>query len=669
MVVSYWRYCDLFRDITTHSTGPISFRLTFVGPILSTVADHTQKTLERLHGEAERFAIHFEGRRLVANSAADIVDSALKLTRASEDETIVVKWKFQFHKLLTLTGAIEKVLSKLKELKPEIMIIVEQDASHNGQNLLDWFSKSFQYYSIVFDSLEKDNLDFSFGGVRRKVLWEMYFRRQICKLVAPGGTDHIERHETFAHWQDRLRLFGFRHYRFKPKSFNNFCREQMPEYSWEEKDRHPVLTRKRIPLLFSSAWKPDPAQLNSGSDMELFTENYSNFHENQPDDPRIMTEEITWSEKCFSINQIAASAEIYDILEYTCNVHNLPLALTWISDRRDYIIVNSKRKLRIVESACYLNDVTMEGFMEACGKHHLEEGQGAAGKALQSNGMHFNPVVSELSVDDYPFVYDTWDFGLHAAVSFRLENIHMSRVDYVLEFFLPAETKEVSEHKLLIDGISSILHENCRNSWVISGMESSDEVNMDSIVGSEGAIPVRSPPASLDNGSFNENGTIIASDAVNAADHGIQSAAQAHEQDVGEQNSRFEAASNGITQLSENFISQIMIEDLETNDAEPVGFSDSNFSINSSEFGKAYNIVPTAPCLDIEEVGGDSSHLTARTGKKRRRTSEVWNYFEEVRENGEVWAICKSCSTRYRGESTRGTTNLRKHLKSCAGKK
>ncbi|KAJ6377725.1 hypothetical protein OIU78_028035 [Salix suchowensis] len=111
MVVSFWRYCDLFRDITTQSTGPISFRLTFVGPILSTVADHTQNTLERLHGEAERFAIYFDQvRRLVANSAADIVDSVLKLTRASEDETIVVKWKFQFHKLLTLTGAIEKSL-------------------------------------------------------------------------------------------------------------------------------------------------------------------------------------------------------------------------------------------------------------------------------------------------------------------------------------------------------------------------------------------------------------------------------------------------------------------------------------------------------------------------------------------------------------------------------
>ncbi|KAF9679194.1 hypothetical protein SADUNF_Sadunf07G0114700 [Salix dunnii] len=206
-------------------------------------------------------------------------------------------------------------------------------------------------------------------------------------------------------------------------------------------------------------------------------------------------------------------------------------ALMWRQVTRDYNIVNSKRKLRIVEIACYLNDITVEGFEEACGKHHPEEGQGAAGKALQSNGMHFNPVLSEPSVDDYPFVYHAWGFGLHAAVSFKLENIHMNRVDYVLEFFLPAETKEVSEHKLLIVGISSILQKNCRNSWVISSMESSVD-NMDSVVGSEGAIFDRSLPASSNNGSFNENGMIIASDAVNAADHGIQIGVEAHEQVV-----------------------------------------------------------------------------------------------------------------------------------------
>jgi len=50
--------------------------------------------------------------------------------------------------------------------------------------------------------------------------------------------------------------------------------------------------------------------------------------------------------------------------------------------------------------------------------------------------------------------------------------------------------------------------------------------------------------------------------------------------------------------------------------------------------------------------------LNASGRNKRRRTSEVWQYFDEVTENGEIWAKCKSCSNRYRGESKRGTTNI-----------
>lgn len=37
---------------------------------------------------------------------------------------------FELHKLLTQEGAIKKVLSKLKDLKPNIMVIVEQETNH-----------------------------------------------------------------------------------------------------------------------------------------------------------------------------------------------------------------------------------------------------------------------------------------------------------------------------------------------------------------------------------------------------------------------------------------------------------------------------------------------------------------------------------------------------------
>ena len=74
------------------------------------------------------------------NSPAEMVEAALKLERSSEDETIVVRWEFELHKLLAQSGAIETVLSKLKKLKPELMIVVEQEASLNGQDFLECFT-------------------------------------------------------------------------------------------------------------------------------------------------------------------------------------------------------------------------------------------------------------------------------------------------------------------------------------------------------------------------------------------------------------------------------------------------------------------------------------------------------------------------------------------------
>lgn len=50
--------------------------------------------------------------------------------------------------------------------------------------------------------------------------------------------------------------------------------------------------------------------------------------------------------------------------------------------------------------------------------------------------------------------------------------------------------------------------------------------------------------------------------------------------------------------------------------------------------------------------------------------SKVWIDFYKLRdENGAEWAICKHCKKRYRGESTRGTANLLKHLRNCQKKR
>jgi hypothetical protein len=250
----------LLDDYLKQSSDAISFHLTSIGPILSKKGDYLNEILEKLPKEAKKLPIEFEVKHMVASSPAEMVEAALKLERSSEDETIVVRWEFELHKLLALPGAIETVLSKLKELKPEIMIVVEQEASLNGQDFLECFTKSFRYHSIIFDSLGKDNFE---HGNHSKVLWEMYFRRQISNLVAQEGTDQIVRHQTFAEWRDRFCRSGFRHVRLQNQFKGTFF-GHLPEYHIEEMNRHPVLYRHDDQLLFTSAWKSYPTQLNSG---------------------------------------------------------------------------------------------------------------------------------------------------------------------------------------------------------------------------------------------------------------------------------------------------------------------------------------------------------------------------------------------------------------------
>ncbi|KAF9663185.1 hypothetical protein SADUNF_Sadunf17G0012000 [Salix dunnii] len=563
LMASGERWCCLLDDYVKQSCDAISFHLTSIGPILSNKGDYLNEILEKLRAKAKKHPIEFEVKHVVANTPSEIVEAALKLERSSQDETIVVRWEFELHKLLAQPGATE---------------------------------------------------------------------RQISNLVAQQSTDHNVRLQTFAEWRERLFHSGFHHVRLQNQFKGTFCCD-LPEYHIEEKNRHPVLSRHGVPLLFTSAWKPDPTQPNSESlgswNQESFrrdeatilagTVSSSSFLDDQPDDPHVIIEGNVWSPECFSINQIAASAEIFDMMEYICHVHYLPLALTWMSDRR---------VLHLEKSACYLNDFTMVEFMEACGEYHLEEGKGVSGKALQLNSMYFVSDISKLDVKDHPFIFDSMEFGLQGVVAIKLASMHISSVNYVLEFFLPLEMKEISAQRLLVNEIVSILRKNSRNSWRVCNKELSmanfcseveimvEEVRTITIT--PAAIPASQPLELSDIGSVNSSLIREVWNICKPPGDEVR-VPETHDQEVEQQNSTFR---------------------------------------------------PAADLFPEYEVDGvDSYHFNTATSSKRRRTSVVWQYFDEVRENGEVWAKCRNCCKKYRGESTRGTTNLRKHLRSCKGKK
>lgn len=179
-------------------------------------------------------------------------------------------------------------------------------------------------------------------------------------------------------------------------------------------------------------------------------------------------------------------AEITDVLRAVCHAHRFPLALTWIpccfsEGAADEIVrvrvrdssrnANEKCILCIEDTACYVNDKEMEGFVHACVEHYLEEGQGVAGKALQSNHPFFYPDVKAYGIYAYPLVHHARRFGLNAAVAIRLRSIFTGDDDYILEFFLPVNIKGSAEQQLLLDNLSRTMQRICKTLRTVSDAE------------------------------------------------------------------------------------------------------------------------------------------------------------------------------------------------------
>ncbi|KAL7128111.1 hypothetical protein ABFS83_14G294100 [Erythranthe nasuta] len=178
--------------------------------------------------------------------------------------------------------------------------------------------------------------------------------------------------------------------------------------------------------------------------------------------------------KSLSKNQKAALAEITDVLRAVCYAHRLPLALTWIPcsyvkdnggcNRSE----NKKCVLCIEDSACYVNDKDIKGFVHACAEHYLEEGQGIVGKALQSNHPFFYPDVKEYHISEYPLVHHARKFGLNAAVAIKLRSVYTGDDDYILELFLPVNMKGSKEQQLLLNNLSSTMQRICKSLRTVS---------------------------------------------------------------------------------------------------------------------------------------------------------------------------------------------------------
>ncbi|KAJ1430592.1 Transcriptional factor DELLA, N-terminal [Sesbania bispinosa] len=244
----------LMQALALRPGGPPAFRLTGIGPPAPDNSDHLQQVGWKLAQLAETIHVQFEYRGFVANSLADLDASMLEL-RSPETEAVAVNSVFELHKLLARPGALEKVFSVIRQIQPEILTVVEQEASHNGPGFLDRFTESLHYYSTLFDSLEGSSVD-----PQDKTMSEIYLGKQICNVVACEGVDRIERHETLNQWRNRFGSAGFSPVHlgsnaFKQASMLLALFAGGDGYRVEENDGCLMLGWHTRPMIATSAWQ------------------------------------------------------------------------------------------------------------------------------------------------------------------------------------------------------------------------------------------------------------------------------------------------------------------------------------------------------------------------------------------------------------------------------
>lgn len=182
-----------------------------------------------------------------------------------------------------------------------------------------------------------------------------------------------------------------------------------------------------------------------------------------------------------------ALAEILEILTVVCETHKLPLAQTWVPCMHRSVLAyggglkksctsfdgscNGQVCMSTTDVAFYVVDAHMWGFREACLEHHLQKGQGVAGRAFLSHNLCFCQDITLFCKTEYPLVHYARMFGLTSCFAICLRSNHTGDDDYILEFFLPPGITDNFEQKALLGSLLATMKQHFQSLRVASGMD------------------------------------------------------------------------------------------------------------------------------------------------------------------------------------------------------
>ncbi|MFZ6861724.1 GRAS family protein [Undibacterium sp. Ji67W] len=145
-----------------------------------------------LIGKAEE--VNFEEIKLISGEYL-VINAALSLHHTPTDDAIT-----------KASHSRESLLSRLRQLNPQLFTLVETDANNNSRQFKDRCLEAFQHYMHVFNALEDY---FPRTAKERAILENEFFGREIANILTSEGINRVERHERKEVWADQLQNAGF----------------------------------------------------------------------------------------------------------------------------------------------------------------------------------------------------------------------------------------------------------------------------------------------------------------------------------------------------------------------------------------------------------------------------------------------------------------------------
>ncbi|KAI3823702.1 hypothetical protein L1987_05142 [Smallanthus sonchifolius] len=190
-------------------------------------------------------------------------------------------------------------------------------------------------------------------------------------------------------------------------------------------------------------------------------------------------------------NRQQALAEILEVIAVVCETYNFPLAQTWVPCRHRSVLAYGgglKKSCSSFDGSCmgqvcmsttdvafYVVDAHMWGFREACAEHHLQKGQGVAGRAFATRSSCFCENITHFGKTEYPLVHYARLFGLVGSFAICLRSSYTGDDDYILEFFLPPNMVDSKDQQTMLGSLLTSMKQHFRSLKVSSGEEIGDD--------------------------------------------------------------------------------------------------------------------------------------------------------------------------------------------------